>query len=101
MAENVSTFGPFTLIDGFLFKDDKLFNPKSPLKDLIIKKAYKGALTSYFDIYKSFKILKDCFYFPKMGEDVHKVVTRCVTCHTAKIHFHSGFYTHLPIPTMP
>jgi len=43
VVEYPSTNGTYTLQKGFLFKGNKLCIPKSPLRDLIVKEAYKGA----------------------------------------------------------
>jgi len=88
VVENPSNFCSFTLQDGFLFKENKLCIPKSPLRDLIVKKVHGGALTSHFSINKTLQILKDHFYWPNIGGDVHKVIPRCNICHIAKSHFH-------------
>ena len=63
--------------EGFLFKENKLCIPKSPLRDLIIKEAHGATLAGYLGINETMKILKDHFYWPKMGGDVHKVISRC------------------------
>jgi len=68
---------------------------------LIVKEAHGRALASHFDINKNVELLKKHFYWTKMGGDVHKVITRCTTCHMAKSHFHQGLYTPLSIPSRP
>jgi len=70
MVEDPSTFGSFTLQDGFLFKENKLCILKSRLRALIVKKAHGGALAGHFDINKTLEILKEYFYWPKIGGDV-------------------------------
>jgi len=77
VLKNPSNFGSFTLQNGFLFKGNKMCILKSPLRDLIVKEAYKGALADHFGINKTLEIIKDQFYWPKMGGDVHKVISRC------------------------
>ena len=62
VVENPSHHDSFTLQEGFLFKGNKLSIPKSPLRDLIIKKAHRGALVAHFDINKTLEILKKHFY---------------------------------------
>lgn len=59
VTKNSSTLDPFTLKIGFLFKNNKFFIPKSPLRDFIMK-AHEGSLISHIDINK--KILKQYFY---------------------------------------
>ena len=50
---------------------------------------------------KTFDILKEHFHWPKMGEDIHRVVSRCCICHKAQSQFHQGQYTPLPVPLRP
>ena len=99
--ENPSNFGSFTLQDGFLFKGNKLCIIKSPIRDLIIEEAHGGVLAGHLGINKSLEILKDHFYWPKMGGDAHKVISRCNICYMAKSYFHQGLYTPLLVPSRP
>jgi hypothetical protein len=51
---------------------------------------------------KTYEILADNFYWPKMTRDVERLVQRCVTCHKAKSKQNPhGLYTPLPIPSVP
>ena len=68
------------------------------LRDLIVKKAHEGALACHFDINKTLEILKNHFFWPKMSEDVHKLITRCIIYHMTKSHFYQHLYTPLPVP---
>jgi len=101
VVEDPSTYGDYTLQEGFLFKGNKLCISKSPLRDLVVKKAHEGALAEHFCTKKTLEILKGHFYWPKMGGDIHKVISRCAICHMAKSHFHPGLYTLLPVPLRP
>jgi len=62
VLEDPSLYDSFTLQEGFIFKGNKLYIPKSPLRNLIVKEVHGGALTSHFDINKTLKILKEHFY---------------------------------------
>jgi len=62
VVKNPSNFGFFTLQDGFLFKGNKLYIPKSPLRDLIVMEAHGGALAGHFGVNKTLEMLKDHFY---------------------------------------
>jgi len=87
VMEDPSIFCSLTLQDGFLFKENKLYSPKSPLKDLIVREPNGGALIGHFGINKTIEILKEYFYWPKMEGDVHKVIKRCNIYHMAKSYF--------------
>jgi len=93
VVENPSIFGSLTLQDGFLFKENKLCIPKSPLRDLIVKEAQRGVTRPL----RYSRVI----YWPKMGADVHKVSSRCNICHMTKSYFHQGLYSAFPIPSRP
>jgi len=50
---------------------------------------------------KTLDIPKEHFHWPRMGEDVHRVVFRCSICHIAKSQFHQVLYAPLSIPLRP
>jgi len=43
-----STFGKFYLMDGYLFKENRLYVPTSSIRELFVRKAYKGGLMGHF-----------------------------------------------------
>ena len=53
------------------------------------------------DINKTLEILKECFYWPKKGGDVHKVIARCAAYYIDHGYFHLGLYTPLPVSSRP
>jgi len=61
VVEIPSNFGSFTLQDGFFFNGNKLYIPKSLVRDLIVKKAHGGALAGHFGSNKTLEILKEHF----------------------------------------
>ena len=62
VIEDPSTYGTYTLQEGFLFKGNKLCISKSPLRNLIVKEVHGGALVWHFGINKTIEILKEHFY---------------------------------------
>lgn len=51
---------------------------------------------------KTFFLVKEKFYWPKMEKDVMRYVERCRTCRVAKSHNqNTGLYTPLPVPSAP
>jgi len=72
--------------------------PCLPLKGVVGQKGPWGSLTRHFGLNKTLDILKEHFHWPKMGEDLHRVVSRCCVYHRAKRQFHQGLYTPLPVP---
>jgi len=65
------------------------------------RRAHRGALAGHFGINKNLEILKDHFYYPKVGGDVHKVISRCNICHMAKNRSHQALYNPLAVPSRP
>jgi hypothetical protein len=56
----------------------------------------------HFGWKKTYDMLADYFYWPKMRSDVESFVQRCITCHKAKSKLNPhGLYTPLPIPSAP
>ena len=93
--------GPYILQEGFLFKGNKLCIPKGPIRKLLVKEVHGGGLAGHFGINKTIDMLKEHFYWPRMGGDVHEVISKCPICQQAKSQFHQGLYTPLPIPNGP
>ena len=61
------------------------------------QKVHSGGLAGHFGINKTIDMLKEHFFWPKMGGDVHEVIFKCSFCLKAKSQFYQGFYTPLPI----
>ncbi|GJU80002.1 retrovirus-related pol polyprotein from transposon 17.6 [Tanacetum coccineum] len=60
------TYGPYSVQDGFLFKNNKLCVPKGTTRELLIREAHGGGIEG----------------------DVTALISRCATCHQAKSKFH-------------
>jgi len=87
--------------EGFLFKGEKLCVPSCPLRELLVREAHWGSVTDHFGFNKTLDILKEHFYWPKMGEDVHRDVSQYSICHKAKNQLHQGLCTPLLVPMRP
>jgi hypothetical protein len=88
--------------DGFLFRTNKLCIPNSSVRLLLLQEAHAGGLMGHFGRDKTYEMLSDHFYWPKMRRDVERLVQRCVTCHKAKSKLKPyGLYTPLPIASNP
>jgi len=83
-VNNTPAQGPYVMQDGFLFEGNKLCIPACPLTDLLVREAHEGSLAWHFGMNKTLDILREHFHWPKMGEDVHRVVSRCSIFHKAK-----------------
>lgn len=97
-----AAFNKFFRHNGFLFKENCLCVPKSSLRELLIREAHSGGLMGHFGVLKTYDILHEHFYWPKMKTDIERLCANCVTCRQAKstVKPH-GLYTPLPVPTSP
>ncbi|KAL0544653.1 hypothetical protein IC582_019771 [Cucumis melo] len=89
----------FHLTNDFLFKNNLLCNPRTSLREALIKELHSNGLAGHFGIDKSSQLLSDRFYWPQLRRDVTKTVKHCFMCQTAKgQQQNTGLYTSLPIP---
>ena len=93
--------GDFHLQQGFLFKNNRLCIPKTPLRLLLVKEIHEGSLSGHFGIQKTLNMLSEHFYWPKMLGTIGKHILRCESCIKAKITFHKGEYRPLPVADKP
>ncbi|OMO54937.1 Integrase, catalytic core [Corchorus capsularis] len=75
---------------------------RSSLRYLLIRESHEGGLMGHFGVDRTYEILHEHFFWPKMRYDVGKHVSSCIVClqakSTSKPH---GLYTPLPIPHEP
>ncbi|OMO50706.1 reverse transcriptase [Corchorus capsularis] len=100
-SEN-SGFGKYYKHCGFLFKESRLSVPSCSLRIMLMKESHEGGLMGHFGVDRTYDILHEHFFWPKMRHDVGKYVASCIVClqdkSTSKPH---GLYTPLPIPHEP
>ena len=53
------------------------------MRDFRVCQAHGGALTGHFGLNKIIEVIKEHFYWPKMGSDAHKVILACSIGHKA------------------
>ena len=95
-------FDDFYLHKGFLFKANKLCIPESSLRILLLKESHGGGLMGHFGRDKTYAMLSTHYYWPRMKQDVERLVQRCMTFLQAKSKSNPfGLYTPLPIPNVP
>jgi hypothetical protein len=88
--------------EGYLFKMGRMCIPSSSFWELFVRKAHDGGLSGHFREKKTYKLLKEYFFWPSMLHDVHKVIKRCAICKKAKGKKNAyGLYMSLPIPEQP
>ena len=70
--------------------------------ELYALKTHAGGLMGHFGWRKTYEMLADHFYWPKMRRDIERFVQRCIACHKAKSKLNPhGLYTPLPVPSAP
>jgi hypothetical protein len=88
--------------DGFLFRANKFCVPNCSVRLLLLQETHAGGFMGHFGWKKTYDMLADHFYRPKMRRDVERFVQRCITCHKAKSKLNPhGLYTPLPVPSAP
>ncbi|GJX32198.1 RNA-directed DNA polymerase [Tanacetum coccineum] len=86
-----------------LYCDDPHFREIwSKCDNAIVLEGYAGGLAGHFGPDKTFALLREQFYWPKMERDVNRLLERCLTCHIAKTQSsNAGLYTPLSVPVAP
>lgn len=89
----------YSLVDGFLFKDNRLCVPACSLRLQIIMELHGEG---HVGRDRTLKLVKDTYFWPTLRRDVERFVARCTTCQKGKgTANNAGLYLPLPIPTQP
>ena len=70
---NGSRFDDFYVFNGYLFRKNHLCIPMCYLRVLLVKEAHGGGLMGHFGVQKTYDVLIQHFYWPRMKHDVHRV----------------------------
>ena len=90
------------LIDGLVYRANKLCIPASSVRLLLLQEAHGGGLMGHFGVKKTEDVLTDHFYLPKLWRDVERYVSRCTTCNKAKSRLNPhGLYMPLRVLSVP
>jgi len=57
--------GPYTIQEGYSFKNNKLCIPSGPIRNLLVYEGHRRSLAGHFNLNKIIKIIKEHFYWPK------------------------------------
>ena len=76
-------FSEYTLLDGFLFRDNKLCIPRTSLRKFLVWETHAGGLAGHFGKDKTILAIEDQFFWPSLKRDVAQIVARCRTCAVA------------------
>jgi len=90
------------ILQGLVFKRNKLCIPKFSMRDNLLQEKHSGGLAGHFGNDKTYAQLSNFYFWPGMRTDVQKFVGRCKVCQHAKgRHQNTGLYQPLPILERP
>nr|GEU43207.1 putative nucleotidyltransferase, ribonuclease H [Tanacetum cinerariifolium] len=76
--------GEFILLDGYLFKGNRLCIPKTFLRSQLNMEIHVGGLSDHFSQDKTIANIESRFYVPQLKRDVGAFVKRCDACQERK-----------------
>lgn len=89
----------YSLVDGFLFRDNRLCVPDCSLRLHIIVDLHKEG---HIGRDRTLKLVSESYFWPSLRRDVERFVARCTICQQRKGNAsNAGLYLPLPIPTQP
>lgn len=89
----------FVLLEGFLFKGNKLCISRTSLRDFLVWELHVGGIAGHFGCDKTIAIVEDQFHWPSLKRYVTKIIEQCRTCQLAKQRKqNTRLYTPLPVP---
>nr|GEX54901.1 RNA-directed DNA polymerase [Tanacetum cinerariifolium] len=93
--------GEFLLLDGYLFKGNRLCIPKTSLKSQLVKEIHAKGLTA-LGRDKTIASVESRFSRPQLKRDVGAFVKRCVVCQEGKGNAqNTSLYIPFPVPESP
>jgi hypothetical protein len=94
--------GEYHILDGWLFKNNRLCVPKTSVRESLIKEMHEGGLAGHFGVEKTIAMVLGYFYWPKLARDIEHVIRKCRVCQLAKSSTNPhGLYMPLPTPQAP
>lgn len=95
-------FNKFYLVDGFLFRLNRLCIPQGSLREFLVHESHSGGLMGHFGVNKTLDMVMEHFFWPHMRKTVEKICASCITCKQAKSKVNpNGLYTPLPLSSSP
>ena len=78
------TQGDYLLREGFLFFRSCLCIPRGSFREFLTSELHGGGLAGHFGYDKTYALVSDQFYWPRLRKDVHTIVDRCRICQINK-----------------
>lgn len=98
-AVSVGSSAPYSIHDGFLFRDNRLCIPDCSLRLQLIAELHNEG---HVGRDRTLHLVSVSYFWPSLRRDVLRFVERCVTCQTSKGQAtNAGLYLPLPVPTQP
>ena len=89
----------YVLVDGFLFKGNRLCIPESGLRMKIVNELHEEG---HVGRDRTLQLISQSYFWPSMRKEVERFVQRCHICQVSKgTTTNAGLYMPLPVPTRP
>lgn len=89
----------FSLVDGFVFQDNRLCVPACSLRLQIIKELHGEG---HIGRDRTLKLVAESYFWPTLRRDVERFMARCTSCQQGKGQAsNAGLYLPLSVPTQP
>ncbi|GJZ22515.1 RNA-directed DNA polymerase [Tanacetum coccineum] len=100
--ETKQHWGEFILLDGYLFKGNRLCIPKTFLRSSLINEIHMGGLSAHLGRDKTIASVESRFSWPQLKRDVGAFAKRCVVYQEGKGNTqNTSLYMPLPVPGSP
>ena len=87
------------MVDGFLFKGNRLCIPECSLGMKIVKVLHEEG---HVGRDRTLQLISQSYFWPSMRKEVERFVERCHICQVSKgTATNAGLYMPLPVPTKP
>ena len=89
----------YVIVDGFLFRGNKLCIPESSLRLQVIREFHNEG---HVGRDRTLQLVTSSYFWPSLRRDVERFIVRCGICQASKGHAsNAGLYLPLPIPSQP